>query len=96
MSDESYVKSQTKHIEAMLNIAQRLKDLEQDNERLQAENDKLRAELLKAPNAQMVAFIADFEAWLYREIPDGIADGYIHYNWQQLKAQHGLSIEDGE
>ena len=34
---------------------------------LMAENDKLRQELLKAPNAQMVALVAEWELWLEDE-----------------------------
>jgi len=58
-------------------------------ERLQAENNSLRAELLKAPNAQMVAFIAAFDLVLGsgRDALSGTQQYFI--SWQQEVAIDG-------
>jgi hypothetical protein len=98
MNEQSYIESQSKHIDAMLNIAQRLKGLEQDNERLQAEVEK------------QAVFIAEFEVWLKCEIAT-FNKRYHEHNWdkgyesalddtdehwRKLKTQHGLNQKDSE
>lgn len=75
--------------------------LQEDNQRLLQENDRLRAELLKAPDANMIAFIAEWELWVGRyqifnsddNTQDIFEDMRLKYN--ELKANHGLA-KDGE
>ena len=63
--------------------------------RLQQENDKLRAELLKAPNANMVAFIASFNNIMHEQYTADILGDLVRV-WDLLKEQHGLATKDGE
>ena len=62
---------------------------------LMAENDKLRAQLLKAPDAKMVAFIAEFELWLESGCTFSMGDSARGKLWRDIlatysamKAQH--------
>ena len=78
---------------------------------LMAENDRLRAQLLKAPDAKMVAFVAAFELWLdienkkhhadyLRELSPSATASSVAYErclfiYRQLKAQY-LDDSKGE
>jgi hypothetical protein len=77
---------------------------------LRAENDKLREQVLKAPDAKMVAFIAAFELWIQDEVKsrnhEGI-NGDVDYGaslnicdtwltWYKLKAQHLEAEGEGD
>lgn len=49
---------------------------------LMAENDDLRAQLLQAPNAKMVAFVAAFELWL--ETDKNLCKDYAKRNRNEI------------
>ncbi len=65
-------------------------DRDSNVERLQQENDRLRGELLKAPDAQMIAFIAAFEVVLNRNATwsNGPTIVFVASRWGELKSEH--------
>ena len=95
-------------VEATVNMVERrsldgdIFKLAEDHKQLLAENDSLRAQLLQAPDAKMVAFVAAFELWLQSHIlTEDDGDDYwvisptehsthedVRRQWRMLKAQH--------
>ena len=97
-------------VEATVNMVERrsldgdIFKLAEDHKRLLAQNDDLRAQLLQAPNAKMVAFMAAFELWLESEskerhfvadildtditLGEAIQTDSILSSYCELKAQH--------
>ena len=55
---------------------------------LRAENDKLRAQLLKAPDAKMVAFVAEFELWLESGCTFSMGDSARGKLWRDILATY--------
>ena len=97
-------------IEAMQEYVDELRRMQSlEVERLLILNDELRAQLLQAPDAKMVAFVAEFELWLdienkkhhndyLNELNPAATASSVAYErclfiYRQLKAQHLDSTE---
>ena len=85
-----------------METVQTLLAMKTEIERLQIEGDNLRAQLLQAPDAKMVAFMAAFELWLQSHIlTEDDGDAYwiisptehsthedVRRQWRKLEAEY--------